>query len=313
MVSKCYNLCQRRNVFHPSAFPLHPLLPSGLLNLDKPAGITSRDAVDVVQRLARPAKVGHAGTLDPLATGVLVICVGSATRLIEYVQRMRKRYVGTFLLGRSSASEDIAGPVTMLPDPPIPPTDQVEAAAKNFVGLLRQRPPAFSALKVAGRRAYDLARRGEAVELKPREIEVYSLKVARYEYPELVLEIDCGGGTYVRSLGRNLAESLGTAAVMSALVRTAIGPWTLETAVDPRTLTAADWQARLDPLRKALAGLPVRELTPAEVSRVRQGLFITFAAAEETKEITAVDADGRLVAILVSRGSGQWGAAKNFE
>ena len=146
---------------------------SGLLNVDKPAGITSRDAVDLVQRLARPAKVGHAGTLDPLATGVLVICVGSATRLIEYVQRMPKRYVGTFLLGRSSATEDVDGPITLLADPPIPATDQVEAAAEKFVGSLLQRPPVFSALKLAGRRAYDLARRGEAVELKPRPIEVY--------------------------------------------------------------------------------------------------------------------------------------------
>ncbi len=203
--------------------------------------------------------------------------------------------------------------MTLLADPPIPAAAQIEAAAEKFVGSLLQRPPAFSALKVAGQRAYDLARRGEAVELKPRPIEVYALKVARYEYPELVLEIECGGGTYVRSLGRDLAESLGTAAVMSALVRTAIGPWTLDTAVDPRTLTAADWQARLDPLRKALSVLPVRELAAAEVSRVRRGLFIPVTAPGESGEIAAVDGSGQLVAILVPRGPGQWGPAKNFE
>ncbi len=289
-------------------------MPSpGLLNIDKPAGITSRDAVNLIQRLARPDKVGHAGTLDPLASGVLVICVGSATRLIEYVQRMPKRYTGTFLLGRSSATEDIDGTVTLLTDPPIPTAAQVDAAAEKHVGRLLQRPPAFSALKVAGQRAYDLARRGEAVELKPRPVEVYKLKVVRYEYPELALEIECGSGTYVRSLGRDLAESLGTAAVMSALVRTAIGPWTIETAVDPRTLTATDWQARLDPLRKALSALPVRELTPTELVRVRRGLFIPLAAAAESHEIAAIDDSGRLVAILVPRGPGQWGPAKNFE
>ncbi|MGO9115200.1 MAG: tRNA pseudouridine(55) synthase TruB [Thermoguttaceae bacterium] len=286
---------------------------SGLLNVDKPAGITSRDAVDLVQRLARPAKVGHAGTLDPLATGVLVICVGSATRLIEYVQRMPKRYIGTFLLGRSSATEDIDGSVTLLPDPPIPACAQIEVAAENFVGTLQQRPPVFSALKAAGRRAYDLARRGETVKLKPRPIEVYSLRLARYEYPELVLEIECSGGTYIRSLGRDLAESLGTAAVMSALVRTAIGPWTLDTAVDPRALTAADWQARLEPLGRALPALPAYKLTPAEVSRVRQGLFVPLSTPAESGEIAAIDANGRLVAILVPRGPGQWGPAKNFE
>ena len=286
---------------------------SGLLNIDKPTGITSRDAVDLVQRLARPAKVGHAGTLDPLATGVLVICVGAATRLIEYVQRMPKRYVGTFLLGRSSTTEDVTGIETVLPDPPIPTADQIGAAAEKLVGSLLQRPPVFSALKVAGRRAYDLARRGEEVELKPRPIEVYALKVARYDYPELVLEIECSGGTYIRSLGRDLAGSLGTAAVMSALVRTAIGPWTLDSAVDPRTLTDADWQARLDPLRKALSALSVRELTSAERARVRRGLFIPLTAAAQEQEIAAVDAGGRLVAILVPRGPGQWGPAKNFE
>jgi tRNA U55 pseudouridine synthase TruB len=114
-------------------------------------------------------------------------------------------------------------------------------------------------------------------------------------------------------LGRDLAESLGTAAVMSALVRTAIGPWTLDTAVDPRTLTEANWQAHLDPLCKALSGLSVRELTSAEVSRVRRGLFIPLCAAAESQEIAAVDGGGRLVAILVPRGPGLWGPAKNFE
>ncbi len=299
--------------FHVSSFILHPLPTSGLINVDKPAGITSRDAVDLVQRLARPAKVGHAGTLDPLATGVLVVCVGSATRLTEYVQRMPKRYVGTFLLGRSSPTEDTDGTVTLLPDPPVPAPAEIEAAAEKLVGRLLQRPPAFSALKVAGRRSYDLARRGDAVELKPRQIEVYTLKVARYEYPELVLEIECSGGTYVRSLGRDLAESLGTAAVMSALVRTTIGPWSVETAADPRTLTAENWQARLDPLRKAVSTLPVRELTSAEDARVRRGLYIPVTAAVEGQEIAAVDSNGQLVAILVPRGPELWGSMKNFQ
>ncbi len=290
-----------------------PLLSSGLLNIDKPAGITSRDAVDLVQRLARPAKVGHAGTLDPLATGVLVLCVGSATRLIEYVQRMPKRYTGTFLLGRSSTTEDVDGLVTELVDPPVPAHAQIAAAAEKLVGSLLQQPPIFSALKIAGQRAYDLARRGETVELKPRRIEVYSLKIARYQYPELVLEVECSGGTYVRSLGRDLAGSCGTAAVMSALVRTAIGPWTLETAVDPRTLTVADLAVRMDPLRKALTALPTCELKPAEAARVRKGLFITLDSHADGPEIAATDGAGRLVAILIPRGPGQWGPAKNFD
>ena len=286
--------------------------PSGLLNIDKPGGMTSRDTVDLIQRLARPAKVGHAGTLDPLATGVLVMCVGTATRLIEYVQRMPKSYTGTFLLGRHSPTEDCDGEVELLDDPPIPSRERLEAAAKQLVGRLLQRPPVYSALKVAGRRAYDLARRGEDVQLQPRPIEVYSLAVARYEYPEFVLDIECSGGTYVRSLGRDLAEALGTAAVMSALVRTAIGPWTVADAIDPRSLTAADWNAQIEPLVKAVAGLPRRELSPAEVLRVRQGLTIPRGESEINGEIAAVDSSGQLVSLLVRRGPSEWGPSKNF-
>jgi tRNA pseudouridine55 synthase len=287
-------------------------MDSGLLNIHKPPGLTSRDAVNVVQRLARPAKVGHAGTLDPLATGVLVVCIGPATRLIEYVQRMPKCYVGAFLLGRSSPTEDIDGEMTILADPPVPTPDRIEAAGQRLVGKTMQRPPAYSALKLAGKRAYDLARRGEAVDLKPREIEVYSLAVVRYEYPELVLDIQCGGGTYVRSLGRDLAESLGTAAVMSALIRTAVGPWTLEKAVFPAELAAGDWEARLDPPLKALSALPRCMLTPTQAARVRQGLFVQLNHGEQGAELAAIDYSGNLVAILVPRGGGQWGAAKSF-
>ena len=136
------------------------------MNLKKSGGVTSRDVVNVVQRLVRPLKAGHAGTLDPLATGVLVICVGAGTRLIEYVQRMPKTYVGTFLLGRESDTEDVEGQVVELADPPRPTLDQITDAAAKLTGEIIQRPPAYSALKVAGRRAYELARKGKPVELK---------------------------------------------------------------------------------------------------------------------------------------------------
>src|SRR6478609_12096076 len=200
----------------------------GLLNVDKPAGITSRDVVNRVQRLVRPHKVGHAGTLDPLATGVLVIAIGPATRLIEYVQRMPKSYQGTFLLGRTSDTEDVEGNVVELPHTPVPSRDDILAAIPRFLGTIEQRPPAFSALKVAGQAAYKLARRGEAVELAARPVEIISIDLVRYEYPELELRVRCGSGTYIRSLGRDLAEALGSAAVMSQLRRIAIGPFQVE-------------------------------------------------------------------------------------
>ncbi len=153
------------------------MTPFGLLNINKPAGVTSRRVVDQVQKLVRPAKAGHAGTLDPLATGVLIVCVGPATRLVDYLHRMPKRYRAEFLLGRTSPTEDVEGVITELVSPPIPTHDQIVAAAQRFIGEISQRPPAYSALKVGGRRAYDLARSGKEVSLQARPVSVFRLDV----------------------------------------------------------------------------------------------------------------------------------------
>lgn len=302
--------------------------------MNKPTGITSRRAVDIVKRLARPAKVGHAGTLDPLADGVLVLCLGDATRLIEYVQRMPKQYRGTFLLGRISPTEDIEGEVTELPDAPKPTLEQIHAAAKQFVGRIEQRPPIFSALKVKGRRAYDLARKGQKVELAPRPINVYRLEVVEYDYPELVLDIECGSGTYVRSLGRDLAESLGTAAVMSALTRTAVGVFRIEHSVDPNVLNDSDWTNRIEPPLRAVEQLPRVSLSEDELVRIRNGQTIelknknggdispgatplniehgTKETSDCVEEIVALDATGRLAAIMVRDGVDRIRPRRNF-
>ena len=248
--------------------------PCGLLILNKPAGMSSRQAVNRVARLAQPARVGHAGTLDPLATGVLVVGVGAATRLIAYVQRMPKQYIGTFLLGRRSPTEDIEGEVTELPGAPVPTREQIAAAAERFVGRIDQRPPAFSALKVAGQRAYKLARQGREPQLAARPVEIHHIEVKAYEYPELVLDVACGSGTYIRSLGRDLAESLGTAAVMSGLVRTVIGSFRIEDAVAPGGLNGDNWLRWLRPALQAVEYLPRVQLSPDEVVRIRNGLTI---------------------------------------
>ena len=285
----------------------------GLLVLNKPGGITSRGAVDVVQRLVRPAKVGHAGTLDPLATGVLVVCVGAATRLIEYVQRMPKRYVGTFLLGRHSPTEDIEGDVAELNGPPVPTREEIIAALPRFTGTIEQRPPAFSALKVAGRRAYDLARKGLDVELQPRPVTIYRLKLVAYEYPKLSLDIECSGGTYVRSLGRDLAESLGTAAVMSALTRTAIGSLALEDAILPAELTRENLAAHLLQSLRAVDNLPQVQLDDQQVARLRNGQTIESPPnLPESTDFAAVSAAGNLIAILVKRTEGSLGPVCNL-
>jgi tRNA pseudouridine55 synthase len=301
------------NLHLPICNHFHNMTLKGLLNLHKPSGMTSRDVVNVVQRLVRPLKVGHAGTLDPLATGVLVVCVGAATRLIEYVQRMPKTYLGTFLLGRESDTEDIEGQVVKLDNPPRPKLEQLSSAVAKFTGEILQRPPAYSALKVAGRRAYELARKGKPVDLKPRPITVHRLEIKSYQYPEVVLEVQCGGGTYIRSLGRDLAESLGTAAVMSALMRTAIGNFRSEEAVDPVVLTAENLPQHLFPLMRAVEYLPRLDLTPQEVTRLSHGLTIERRdSLPKADKFAGLSPAGELCSILVPRGNNILTPALNF-
>lgn len=276
-----------------------------LLSLNKPKGLTSRDAVNRVQRLVKPTKVGHAGTLDPIATGVLVLCLGSATRLIQHIQRMPKQYRGTFLLGRHSDSDDVELEVTTLANPPVPTLEQINRVLPQFTGTIEQVPPAYSAIKIGGTKSYHLARQGKAVELKSRPVEIYRIEVVSYAYPELVLDIRCGGGTYVRSLGRDLAAALGTAAVMSDLVRTAIGQFNIETAIDPRSLTPESLAAAALPPALAVADLPRVELTLSEVEELRNGRPIARREANGPGEQAAFDPAGNLFALMQPKRDGQ--------
>ncbi len=293
----------------------------GLLNLNKPSGMTSRRAVDLVGRLAGKIKIGHAGTLDPLAQGVLVLCVGAATRLIEYVQQMPKHYTATFLLGRNSDTEDTDGEVVELDSPPIPTIEEISDAFASLTGLIDQRPPAFSAIKVKGRRAYDLARAGKSLELKPRPVHVYRIALVSYDYPLLTLNVECGSGTYIRSIGRDLAESLGTAAVMSGLTRTAIGRFTLDQAVDPTDLGKDDWAQHLLPPPMAVEMLPQVKLSAEDVVEIGHGRTIPMpmdtadycnAPNAKRQEYAGIDPDGRLVAILIPRDAGRLRPLRNF-
>ncbi len=288
----------------------------GLLNLNKPVGISSAGVLGRLKRMVRPDKIGHAGTLDPLASGVLIACIGTATRLVDYVQQMPKQYRATFLLGRESESEDTEREVHELPDPPIPSREALLEAARAMTGVIRQRPPAFSALKVDGRRAYRLARDGRDVELAPRQITIYGLELVRYEYPTVVLDVRCGSGTYIRSLGRDLAESLGTAAVMAELVRTAIGPFTVADACDPRLLTAETLPHHLQPAIRAVPSLRRIELTEAEIVAVSHGMPLEqragFGEVSDKMEIAAVDCHGELISIVSPRSDGNLWTVKNF-
>jgi tRNA pseudouridine55 synthase len=176
---------------------------NGLLVIDKPGGMTSRDVVNRVQKwFPRKTKIGHTGTLDPLATGVLVVCVGQATRLADYVQAMGKSYASRFRLGATSTTDDADGAVTETPHAVAPTRADLEAALARFVGTIEQLPPVFSALKLDGRRAHDLARQGKDVQLARRPVRIDAIRLTGFEWPYLDVEVDCGKGTYIRSIGR---------------------------------------------------------------------------------------------------------------
>lgn len=290
----------------------------GVLNVNKPPNCTSRDVVNSVERIIRPTRAGHAGTLDPIATGVLVICVGQATRIIQYVQRMPKSYRATFLLGHSSATDDIESLVTPVEGAKLVDRSMIEAALPQFIGEIQQRPPDHSAVKIAGRRAYKLARQGKPVEIAARPVTIHHITVQRFEYPELVLEIDCGSGTYIRSLGRDLATALGTTAVMSALERRAIGGFRVEDAVRPEILTNESLTSHLQPALAAIGGLPRIELSAAQLLELRHGRPIPMTAqvkssADTNTEWAAVNPTGELAAILYEKSPGQLWPVCNFQ
>lgn len=284
----------------------------GVVNMHKPSGMTSREAVDCVKRLVRPAKVGHAGTLDPLASGVLIVCVGAATRLIEYVQAMPKQYTGTFQFGRESDTEDVEGFVRVLEGCPQPTQTELCAAAQRLIGTIEQRPPAYSALKIGGRRAYDLARAGRQVDLAPRQITVHRLDVVHYEYPEVVLDVECGSGTYLRSLGRDLAISLGTNAVMSVLVRTAIGPFEIGQAWLPTRLRRDNQGEWLQSPLSAVSRLSKITLSASELDHIGHGRSIRNPSSPVEGEIAVVNEAGELAAIVAGCGDGTLRAVRNL-
>lgn len=236
----------------------------GWLNVDTPPRLRSRDVVNQLQRLIRPLKVVQAGTLDPMATGVLLICVGQATHLNPFIQQLPKAYQATFQLGRWSETEDADGKVVELSHPSRPTPAQLKEVLSRFHGKMMQRPPAFSALKVKGERAYSRARHGEHVSLEPRSVNIHELELVHYGYPELILQVTRGSGTYVRSLGRGVAEALESAAVMTSLRRTAIGPFRVDQAVDLHDLSAQSIKGQLLPPRLAVEHVSWIEVSVGE-------------------------------------------------
>jgi tRNA pseudouridine55 synthase len=273
----------------------------GILNLDKPSGPTSRDVVDLVARLVRRIKVGHAGTLDPLASGVLIVCLGSATRLIESIQRMPKTYRTVIRLGARSDTLDAAGRFVEVESPDVPTEEEVRRAIAAQVGGILQRPPDYSALKIKGRRAYELARSGRRVGLPPRLVRVDRVELAAYAWPRLELEIDCGAGTYIRAIARDLGETLGCGGLIETLVRTRIGPFTLDRSVDPDTLTPGSLPDHLRPSIEAVPDLPRVILDESQLAAVTQGRALDASSVPVPTlppgEVALLGPDGSLIAI----------------
>ncbi|MCH2203097.1 MAG: tRNA pseudouridine(55) synthase TruB [Fuerstiella sp.] len=208
----------------------------GVLNLYKPPGVTSRDVVNIVQRLVQPNKAGHAGTLDPMATGVLLVCVGQATRLVSILQQAPKTYRAEFRFGQRSDTDDSTGEIENIVCSEDVSQQQVEAALRDFIGVIEQMPPAYSAVKIDGQRAYALARKGQEVTLQPRPVRIDSIDVLKFHWPDITLDIQCGSGTYIRSIARDLGNRLGCGGLMTALERTRIGKFRHEHSVNVDTL-----------------------------------------------------------------------------
>lgn len=282
----------------------------GILVVDKPVGPTSHDVVGLVRRLAATKRVGHGGTLDPFASGVLPVFLGKATRLVEYHLADRKAYRATVCFGASSTTDDLEGALEPATGP-APDRAAVEAVLTGFLGEIDQVPPAFSAIKVAGRRAYAMARAGQAVELAPRRVTIHALELVSWDEttagePVAILDVACSAGTYVRSLARDLGAAVGSAAYLGALGRTASGPFTLADATPLDAIRAAA-EAGPEPLAALLqpidAGLelPTVAVPDAAIAGLGRGQAIgvppgTGELAPDAP-IRLVDPAGRLVAI----------------
>ncbi|MGZ8630596.1 MAG: tRNA pseudouridine(55) synthase TruB [Actinomycetota bacterium] len=267
--------------------------PEGLLLVDKPKGITSHDAVAKVRRALGTRKIGHAGTLDPMATGLLVMGVGRATRFLRFLGDLPKTYEATMRLGIETTTLDADGDVT-LTSPVTIADDRLSGAVAALVGESMQRPPAYSAVKVGGRKLYEAARKGDALEAAPRPIKVHRFEVRARRGDDVDLVVTCGGGTYIRVLAADVGTALGCGAHLTALRRTAIGSFDVESAMDP------DDPGVPLPIERAVAHLPVLRLDTEEAWAAGHGRVLAPAAIEGPYAVIAPD--GRLVGVFQDDG-----------
>jgi tRNA pseudouridine55 synthase len=294
---------------------------SAILNVDKPSGMTSHDVVNVVRRVAGQRKVGHAGTLDPMATGVLLICLGQGTRVSEYLMAGRKRYRASITLGASTDTYDAEGQIVRSGGRTDFSRDEIEVALTAFVGQIAQVPPIYSAIKQQGQPAYKLARKGQQVELAPRSVEIDEIVILDWTPPSLLVEVACSSGTYIRSLAHDLGERLGSGAHLAALVRLRSGRFTLEDAASLERIEEAFAHGQegsyLMPIDEALLDWPALVLGPDKAQRLVQGQAIEAsepgADEDHARLWRAYSLRGEFLAIVsFDPASGRWRPHKVF-
>lgn len=284
-------------------------LLSGILNVDKPLGSSSHEVVVAIRNLSGQRKAGHAGTLDPLATGVLLVCLGKATRVSQFLMDTRKTYRATLRLGVSTTTHDAEGEVIARASVDIG-QQEIQSALQHFVGRIDQVPPAYSAIKMGGKRLYDLARQGIPVQVPSRKVDIYRIEVSEWEPPTVTLTVECGPGTYVRALARDLGGALGCGAYLAGLRRTQSGQFTADQSVSLSELAAASAAGNLvsylHPLDAAFAHLPAVHLDAGSAYRLALGQAVPdprhdqdAADGAEGQEARAYAPGGLFVALAV--------------
>lgn len=284
----------------------------GIAIIDKPAGLTSHDVVNRVRRATRIRQVGHAGTLDPMATGVLVACLGQATRVSEYLLSHDKAYRATIRLGLETNTYDADGEVTATHEVSVDRAE-VERALTHFVGKIQQVPPMYSAIKREGQKLYELARQGIEIERAARSVIVHSIELLDYQAPDAAIDVRCSAGTYIRSIAHDLGAALGTGGHLIDLRRTASGPFTIDQAISLDTFEAAAradrWRTLLHPIDEALHDWPLTVIGESDRRRVLKGAPILSLKFSGTR-CRAHDERGNLIALLIFDQKKHWWRAE---
>lgn len=269
----------------------------GVLCIDKPAGLTSHDVVARVRFISGIRRVGHTGTLDPLATGLLIVCLGRATRLAEFLTRQNKEYLATIRLGQETKTYDAEGMI--LAEKPVNVSEiQLLAALEQFKGKIKQIPPMYSAVKVGGQPLYRQARRGKVIERPAREVLIFELELLRWESPQAQIRLVCSSGTYVRAIAHDLGQTLGCGAYLKGLRRTAIGNHRVDTAVSLEDLQKPGWQEHLQPSDVAVSHLPEVVLSEEEAISLYHGQRVLDHLASSESLVRAYDEEGRFIGVL---------------